>query len=209
MYDRNTDSLWSQLIGEAIEGPLKGAKLETVPLVLTTWQDWKSNFPETIALKKGTSSSRDPYERYFADNSAGVIGEEIADNRLARKELVIGSVVNGNAIAYPSSVLTKELLINDTFNGKSILVVFNANSNTAQLFERVVNGELLDFSLTKENDKTLLKDEQTGSLWLPLTGQAVQGELQGTILKRIHSVNVFWFAWTDFYPDTTLYKVAN
>ena len=31
MYDRQTESLWSQLKGEAIAGPMTGAKLAVLP----------------------------------------------------------------------------------------------------------------------------------------------------------------------------------
>ena len=36
MYDEQTDSLWSQFLGEAVEGPLKETKLELVPSQLLT-----------------------------------------------------------------------------------------------------------------------------------------------------------------------------
>ena len=55
MYDRQTDSLWSQLIGEAVDGPLKGTVLEFLPAWQTTWAEWKA-------------SGRDggePYEKYL------------------------------------------------------------------------------------------------------------------------------------------------
>lgn len=37
MYDRQTDSLWSQFLGVAVQGPLAGTKLEVLPSVLTDW----------------------------------------------------------------------------------------------------------------------------------------------------------------------------
>ena len=74
MYDRQTDSLWSQLIGEAVDGPLKGTKLEFVPSWQTTWSDWKTQYPDTLALDKGFGGSRDPYTGYYNSSSSGVIG---------------------------------------------------------------------------------------------------------------------------------------
>ena len=64
MYDRQTESLWSQLLGEAVEGELKGTKLEYFPSVMTTWDEWKTRFPDTVALVKGFAGSRDPYVSY-------------------------------------------------------------------------------------------------------------------------------------------------
>ena len=50
MFDRETDRLWEQIIGEAVDGPLKGTELEFVPAILTTWEDWKTKYPGTLAL---------------------------------------------------------------------------------------------------------------------------------------------------------------
>ena len=35
-YDYQTDTLWSQFKAEAVQGPLKGTKLELLPVQLTT-----------------------------------------------------------------------------------------------------------------------------------------------------------------------------
>ena len=40
---------------------------------------------------------------------------------------------------------------------------------------------------------------------LGLTGQAVEGELFG---ERLPSHYSFWFAWSDFHPQTELYGDA-
>ena len=48
LYDRQTDSLWSQLLGKAITGPLKGTELKLIPLRHTTWRAWKSEHPDTL-----------------------------------------------------------------------------------------------------------------------------------------------------------------
>jgi len=51
----------------------------------------------------------------------------------------------------------------------------------------------------------LMVDRETGSRWVALTGEAVEGPLDGAVLKRFRSHLSFWFAWTDFYPDTQVY----
>lgn len=68
MYDRQTGSEWPQLLGTAISGPLKGTRLETVPLVWTTWKEWRAAHPDTRVLTTDTGALRsygsDPYGSY-------------------------------------------------------------------------------------------------------------------------------------------------
>lgn len=40
LYDRQQQSLWSQITGEAISGPFMGQRLKRLPATLTTWQRW-------------------------------------------------------------------------------------------------------------------------------------------------------------------------
>ena len=125
MYDRQTESLWSQILGEAIGGPMKGAKLEFVPAIHTTWQDWKTRYPNTLALVKGYEGNSSAYQRYFESDKAGVLGERITDSRLATKEFVIGITHGEMAMAYPFRQLSQEPVVNDQLGELAVLVVFN------------------------------------------------------------------------------------
>ena len=48
--DRETRSIWSQLDGKAISGPLKNAPLKMIPALQTTWQHWRELHPKTRVL---------------------------------------------------------------------------------------------------------------------------------------------------------------
>jgi hypothetical protein len=204
MYDRNTESLWSQLLGEAVEGELKGTKLEYFPSVMTTWAEWKAQYPDTVALVKGFSGSSDPYDSYYASGRAGVIGETYQDDRLQTKQFVVGVALGDGAAAYPFSVLSLEPVVNDEVGGNPILVVFGDDSVTSAVFSREVGDQTLTFSL-EDPESLALTDAETGSTWQGLTGQATGGPLAGERLPRLKSTNSFWFGWKDFYPDTRVY----
>lgn len=62
LYDRQTQSLWSQLLGQAISGPLKGRRLTMLALTHTTWADWRKSHARTQILSTDTGQAR-PYER--------------------------------------------------------------------------------------------------------------------------------------------------
>src|SRR4029079_11698911 len=49
--DFETGTSWQQPTGEAIDGPLKGTRLQLYPSVRTTWNEWRKRFPNTLVLK--------------------------------------------------------------------------------------------------------------------------------------------------------------
>lgn len=203
MFDRETDSLWGQIIGEAVDGPLKGTKLEFVPSILTTWGDWKAKNPGTLALVKGFYGSNGSYQGYYRSGQAGVIGETYQDDRLYAKEFVIGVEYKGHAAAYPFSELNRQPVINDELGDLPILVVFNPNSAAGAVFSRIVeDGSILTFTISNDS---LLVDNQTGTTWDRFTGLALEGPLAGSQLQAVKYTAAFWFGWKDWYPGTTVY----
>ena len=208
MYDRETNSLWSQLLGEAVDGEMVGAKLTYLPSWFMTWEEWKEIHPDTIALdKNGRRGSEDVYDSYYASERAGVIGRSNFDERLQTKEFVIGVELENAAIAYPFSVLNHEPIINDSLDGKDYLVMFDLQSGASVVFERTVEGQTLTFS--QNDDESTMTDLETGSIWERMNGTAIDGPLRGTELKRVKSVASFWFGWVDFHPDTIVYGLDN
>jgi hypothetical protein len=207
MYDRETESLWSQFLSQSVRGDLIGTKLETVPLTLTTWSKWKETHRSTVALRKGGRGG-DPYEGYYAGSSAGVIGESNQDDRLPVKDLVLGLGFDADPVAFPHSHLRSEQLVHISHAGDPTVVYFDPATDTALAYSGIVDDRELEFELVEQDGRERLRDSLTGTLWIPFTGQAVEGELAGSSLKRIHAVNVFWFAWNDFYPDTEIWEAS-
>jgi hypothetical protein len=46
MYDRQTDTLWTQVDGRAVRGKLAGQQLQIVPAIHATWKEWRALYPE-------------------------------------------------------------------------------------------------------------------------------------------------------------------
>ncbi len=212
MYDHQTDTLWSQFLSRGVRGPLAGTSLEIVPVLQTTWGQWLGLHPDTLVLDKRGNNWGDSYERYYKNGSAGIIGESNKDNRLPTKELVVGLNLEGNSIAYPFRDIAKQPVINDFFAGQDVLVTFELESETGVVFNRQVDGRTLNFRPVSQDTGSftgytpvLMQDDETGTIWQALTGVAIEGELEGNVLTRLPSNYSFWFAWSDFYPDTELY----
>ncbi|MFQ5483563.1 MAG: DUF3179 domain-containing protein, partial [Nitrospinaceae bacterium] len=68
LYDRQTESLWSQIKSEAVTGPLTGTRLRLLASTHTTWGDWKRRRPDTLVMSRNTGYRRDygrnPYGDY-------------------------------------------------------------------------------------------------------------------------------------------------
>lgn len=202
MYDRQTGTLWSQLLGEGVEGPLMGTKLRYLPAMMTTWEDWKTQHPDTLALRKGYSGDRDPYNSYYASGSRGVIRSTVDDNRLNAKDLILGIEHEDLSIAFPYETLSGEPVINHRIGDTPILVVFNRQTSAGAAFSRQLDGRTLTF---EQQEGLELVDDQTGTRWNGLTGIGIEGPLAGQQLEQLKSTSSFWFGWNDFHPGTEVY----
>ena len=210
MYDHQTRTLWSQFLGQGVRGELAGTELELVPVTHTTWATWKEAHPDTKILDKGGRYSRDSYTSYYGSGSAGVLGEAVSDDRLDRKDLVVGIDLGGNTKAYPFEALVREPVINDVVGGHDVFIYMDRGTETALAYDRVVDGRMLTFRLgtAGSGPQARLIDDETGSVWIALTGLGVEGPLKGHVLERAPSHLSFWFAWKDWNPETELYQVG-
>ncbi len=203
MFDRQTGSLWSQFLGEAVEGPRKGAKLELVASQLTTWGSWREEHPDTLALDI-RAPRIDQYNDYYSAPSAGVLGWANRDDRLRGKDLVVGVAGASSQRAYAHGDLAEVGALNDTFEGAEIVVAMDSVSGAAGIFERRVGGRVLSF--VDGPDEGEIIDVETGTIWSKLTGRSVSGNLKGSQLTPFPYFNSFWFGWSDYYPNTELYE---
>ncbi len=205
MYDRKTESYWSQITGTAVVGELTGQRLEFYPSELMTWGDWKRAYPDSEVLTRSTGYDRDydnpPYDGYDASPSIWfpVTG---VDDRLHAKTRVTGVEVDPETFgAYPDDAVVEHGPINDEIGGVPLLVVANPEAgNTVGVFRRDSNGRALTFAASASG----LSDAETGSVW-NLDGEAVSGELAGTFLEPLITIKGFWFAWFAFHPETELW----
>ena len=204
MYDRQTESLWSQLLGESVSGELQGSKLEFLPSWHMTWEQWKEKHPDTLALRKGRRGIGDPYTSYYQSGATGIIGETFKDDRLFAKEFITGVEVDGAAKAYPFRALSVQPVVNDIVGEHEILVVFDKDGAGSVVFDRKLDEQTLTFALV-DNENQVLTDNETGSTWDGLTGTATAGVLEGQSLTRLKSTSSFWFGWKDFHTSTEVF----
>lgn len=135
LYDRKTESLWSQISKQAISGPRVGERLEQIPLEVTNWSDWLERHPRTLVLSRDTGYHRDydrsPYGEY--DSSYSIyFPVSNTDSRYHPKEQVIGLELDGSARVWPFSELAQsDSPIRDQINGININVYFDESHHRA------------------------------------------------------------------------------
>jgi hypothetical protein len=163
-YDHETDSIWSQPVGLAFKGPLKGTKLELLPFQLTTWTNWVNSHPETLVMINDV-------------NRLGNTRQGFQPN------FVIGLIIADQAKAYYYEDVKAVEVINDTLAGIPILVWAESNEYTAFIRKQG------DQSLTFRIENGLVVDQETDSVWDMSRGLAKEGPLAGEGLQPVPSLS--------------------
>ncbi len=141
LYDRNTESLWSQITSSSVAGKLVGEKLKRLPISHTTWRDWLAKHPETTALSDDTGFFRDyarnPYSGYEESRALFFQVNNRAPDTYHPKELVVGLDVDGVYKAYPFVELEKNAKssFSDNINGKNITVSWDNENRSVHLYD--------------------------------------------------------------------------
>ncbi|NYT19929.1 MAG: DUF3179 domain-containing protein, partial [Methanosarcinales archaeon] len=125
MYDRKTNSYWTQIGGQAIVGELTGMELNAISIETVVWRDWKVAHPDSQVLSQNTGFSRpygnDPYGSYY-ENSILLFPVENSDTTIHPKTVIFGIELNGTFKAYREDDLIELGTIEDTIDGVDVRV---------------------------------------------------------------------------------------
>lgn len=201
MYDRKTDTYWSQASGKAIVGPLTGMRLKQMPIDTARWRDWLAAHPDTEVLSRDTGFSRnygtDPYGGYY-DSDAVWFPLENRDLRLHPKEQVAGIEIGNITKAYPVSEVAKDKVVNDKIAGKALLIIEHPVTKAVRIFERELNGKEVRFEMNNGRFYDV-----SGNEWKIEEGKIISGQSE---LKETPAFSGFWFSWASFHPNSEIFK---
>lgn len=149
MYDRETESLWSQIEREAVTGEMLGARLSLLPALHSTWGHWAAQNPQGLVLSLETGHARDyhrdPYLLY-ASSPRTMFPVNHRDDRLAAKEMVLGIELDGASVAFPLERLAnRPKPIRATVGERDLLVYYFPATETA--FATTGDGEMVPATL--------------------------------------------------------------
>jgi hypothetical protein len=209
MYDRETGSLWSQMLEQSIAG----SGIRTIPerrqVIETTWATWLAMYPETRLLTENTGWLRNyrryPYGRYRQHNFLIFAANNMDDTRLHRKERVVGINMGDYSKVYPINGFTSQIeVINDTADGVPVVVAGSSDLNFGVIYIRKLPScTELEFEPVQDRLPVIMRDNE-GNEW-DVFGQAVNGPRTGQQLRKTNSYVSYWFAWTAFFANTQIH----
>ena len=213
MYDRKSNSLWSQALGEGIVGEYAGVKLERLPFDIAYWKEWKKLYPESKVLSRETGSIRpygaDPYGDYYSND---LILFPIAndDKRLGLKEIVIGLEHENQYKAYKLQDIETKKIINDAIGDDNKIALVSLHPFMTRVFDRVIDNENKDDKIGVDllyNETTNILIDQVTNSEVNFDGKFILGPLENKQLKRLPMDQGFWFEWVAFHPETEVFSI--
>lgn len=136
-YDRETESLWSQIKREAISGDYRGTHLSQLPLSHVSWEQWRRAHPQTLVLSRNQGFSRDysanPYAGYEQSRRLYFKVAARIPREFHPKERVLGLVDGEQALALPYRILRTQGLprFQVEFAGAPVTIVWDEAAETA------------------------------------------------------------------------------
>lgn len=172
IYDRMTGSIWTQLTGTCIDGPLLGKRLSPIQVTWACWKGARDRFPDAQVLSRSTGHrrnyGRDPYGSYqrpgnYYDDLRLFFPVQRLDTRMPPKKRVLGIEREGMAAAVQIDEVKQAGFVNMTLGVTPIVAFYDTRMETARLFESRVegSGDTLTFSLLDGK----IVDNQTKGEW--------------------------------------------
>ena len=218
MYDRATRSLWSQMQLRSIGGDMRGSDADVIQVIETSWETWKTMFPDSKVLNLETGYDRNygifVYGADYTTNHNRILFPvRNDDTRLNRKERVHALIPNNanefsNVKAYAIRDFgSQTTIIKDSFMLVNYLIVGNHQLDFINAFKLITEFEKsLEFTpVFDESFFPAVMSDQRGNFW-DIFGYAISGPNTGEQLTEARSYTGYWYALADFYSNTELFN---
>ncbi len=209
LADVETDTFWTPFLGEAMNGPDRGLRLERRRLDQATWVDWLELHPQSM-VAFGTPEMRLGHGSEDSPGSPGLGGRMRSsilhvDERLPENQLVLGVVIGELARAYPLPRLEAAgPLLVDRLGEQALVVLHKPGTWLAAAFKpEARRNQPLTFRV---NDAGAIIDGTTGSRW-SVAGIAKEGPLAGQVLDPVQYSLEEWYIWAAQHPQTSITEI--
>lgn len=206
LFDRLTQSYWSQMLRKCVYGDLQGRDAKTITLFETTWKTAKMLSPNALVLSDQTGFNRIydqyPYLDYKTNHEFIIFPLEVKDERLNQKERVFGIIKNENNRIYQFDLFDEDIsVINDFFEGQSILLVGSRNHQFITAFLKEKNKTYKAIP----NEFPVVFSDENGNKY-DIFGKVIEGHDIGKRLSQPEAMMGYWFAFVDFFGRPQIYQ---
>jgi len=208
LYDRWTDSYWSQMLQLSVSGSRRMEEPTNIQVIETTFATVESMYPNAVVLTRDTGHARNydnyPYGNYRSNRDL-LFSVERGDNRLHEKARAIGIHNDNQAKVYQldgfgSSTQT----VHDNFDGQPIVVAGNSAESVAVIYSRMLSdGTILQFDPIQSDLPNIMQDTE-GNVW-DIFGTAQSGPRAGAQLELVKSYSAMWFAWVAHFDTVEVH----
>ncbi|MEE8320969.1 MAG: DUF3179 domain-containing protein [Gammaproteobacteria bacterium] len=169
--------------------------------------EWsKTDFSKSIIELDEIQSGGPPKDGIPAIDDPEFISIREANSWLDAKEPVIVLEINRDVHAYPIQIMIYHEIVNDMIGGIPVSVTFCPLCNASIIFDRRVNGRVLDFGTTGKlrNSDLVMYDRQTESWWQQFNGTGLVGKYAGAKLKQFPASIVAYSDFRDAYSSAKI-----
>ncbi len=184
MWDAETNSLWSQLKGEAIYGKSRGKTLGMLPAIFVGLGTWRQMHKDTLVLNMENVRARGWFYT-TADMLEGSVG-----GRRGPLTIGIGVRSGGKALVVTNDKIRAAGVINTQVGTVPLALVWVEEHKVPLVYSRRVDDKTLKFELS---DDGLTGGSHTFD---PLRGTARDGKS----LARFPYIPTYMSAWQRYYP---------
>jgi len=200
MYDRQTESFWPQILGKAVNEPLVGTELNTIPVHWVLWKYFKASYDEAKVMTDETGHIRnydqDPYGSYKENDTNNYYFNDSVyfhtmnkDDAFSNKKIVIGIKHEGKQYALNPSIIYEKNFFKFELEGDKFFAVYDESTNTSRVYYEKENIEF---------DGSMLVGD-SGKSW-SVRSYGLTEDTDN--LDSPNYFEVFWFAWAAYYPHT-------
>jgi len=208
MYDTDTNSYWFQAEGVSILGDRVNQYLDILPSITTTWEQWRTDHPDSLVLKRPTSAQYhlDPFADYIKYLNSGqnwfpISAAVLADRRLNPGDHVLAVTLGEDSVAFPLGDLAPSATTT-TMGEREIVVLADHDGDTGvAYFTALSDGASVDLIY----DDGTWRDQNTDSTF-DLSGRGISGDLIGEQLEAIPARFLLWFSAVASTPDIVVFE---
>lgn len=192
MFDRETDSYWTQLDGRSIKGQAAGDRLEHFASEFTTWDAWTVAHPDTLVLVKSEEEreqSASHYADYFADKD-DLYFPELADGLgvLEPKDLVFGVFEGDDALTVEAELLGQARVVNAVVGGVPVALLMEPETGFVRAIDRRLRDDL--------GMRLVLLEPYGDESACELVRDGITGEVHAVEEFEVRRIDrAFWYAW--------------